>query len=73
LQNVQRLLLFLDLFCSSESLFVIIEVFVDSGSCANTSSTMLLFVKKLSNCIDNGDSIAIRNTNPINIIAKINL
>jgi hypothetical protein len=58
-------------------LFIIIEIFVDGG-CANVSSTMLLFVKRLFNCMNNGDSIVVIDTNivvidtnPINITAKI--
>ena len=45
----------------------------DGDGCANASSTMLLFVKKLANCIDNGDSIVIINTNPMNNTTKIYL
>jgi hypothetical protein len=55
-------------------LFIIIEVFVGGGGCANTSFTMLLlFVKESVNCIDNGDSIVIININSMNITAKIYL
>jgi hypothetical protein len=62
LQNVQRLFIILDLFCSPELLFIISEVFVDAADCANSFSIILLFVKKWSICIDNGDSIVIINT-----------
>ena len=53
-------------------LFIIRELFVDGAGCANVSSTMLWFAKKLANYIDNdGDSIVIINTNPMNITAKL--
>ena len=44
-------------------------MFVDAADCANVFSIMLLFVKKWSSCIDNGDSIVIINTNP-NILSE---
>ena len=50
-------------------LFIISKVFVDAADCANVFSIMLLFVKKWSSCIDNGDSIVIINTNP-NILSE---
>ena len=40
-------------------------MFVDAADCANVFSIMLLFVKKWSSCIDNGDSIVIINTNHV--------
>ena len=73
LQNVQRLFIIVDLFCSPEMLFIISEVFVDDADCDNASSIMLLFAKKWSSCIANGDSTVIINTNPMDITAKIYL